>query len=413
MKIAFITSSLNGGGITSYAHEFVDCFAGQHDIVIVVGNDQKSPFDREKVKVVNCESHDTSPENARRLLRIINEDIHPDVIINSNSVLMALITPYINNDIRIINISHSLCYKEADTAGFNSQYADRVVALSTFNETYLRKQYRIEADDKVKVIYNFVENLKGAEQIRNQKKSASPIRIVYTGGTSAAKTPELVFRIMQRLVKTDKKFEFVFMGAHTPTLQKLQPFKSIQQLIKPDERVIFTGRVPREEAERLISTANILLVPSRREGCPMAMLEGMRVGCIVLTSDYRNACREMIEDGRSGYVLNHRNSNSFVERIVDIIDHHESYYSFYDECYRDFSDKYSYPHWKDKMQSLVTEGRLDHIDRFNDFSERDYLRLRSKLQKRFLKNNIHKLFHETLKSAVPFFFMYIKSKIKK
>ena len=413
MKIAFVTSSLNGGGITSYAHEVIDCFSAQHELFVVVGDDSKAPFDRNKVKVLHCESRDTSPANAKRLLQIINDDIRPDVIINSNSVLMTLVTPYVNNDIRIIAVSHSLRYQEADTAGFNSQYADHVVALSTYNKDYLRKRYGIEDGNKVQVIYNFVDDLKDAEQIKEQKKKNFPLRIVFTGGTSPAKTPELVFRIMQRMVKTDRQFEFVFMGAHSPTLKKLQPYKSIQELMKPDARIQFTGHVSREEAERLISTANILLVPSRREGCPMAMLEGMRVGCIVLTSDYKNACRELIENGRSGFVIDHRECGAFVERIIDVIDHHDRYYSFYDECYADFEGKYSYPHWKEQMQALVADGQIAHIDRYKEFSEREYLQHRSKLQRRFKMNNIHKLFHETLKSAVPFFLMYIKTRIRK
>jgi hypothetical protein len=53
-----------------------------------------------------------------------------------------------------------------------------------------------------------------------------------------------------------------------------------------------------------------------------------------------------------------------------------------------------------------------HLHVFNSKGEL-YLQHRSKLQRRFKMNNIHKLFHETLKSAVPFFLMYIKTRIRK
>ena len=413
MKIVFITSSFNGGGITSYAHEVIDCFSEGNEMIVIVGDDSKAPLDRSRTNVVACDSSDISLENARRLLRIINDDICPDVIINSNSVLMTLISPFVKNDIRIITVSHSLCYQEADTAGFNSHYVDRVIALSTYNEDYLRKQYNIKDEKKVRVIYNFVKELPEAARLREQKKSAAPLRIVFPGGTSAAKSPELVFKILRRLLKTDYSFEFVFMGPNAPTLHRLQPFKSVKQLLKQDDRLKFTGRVSREEAERIIGTANILLVPSRREGCPMAMLEGMRVGCIVLTSDYKNACREMIEDNRSGFVINHRDVASFTARISDIIDCHEEYLSFYDECYADFINKFNYIHWKEKMQELIYDNRSCHKIRYKYFSEKKYIRLRLRLQRRFKRDVIHKMFHETLLSALSFFGMYIKTWIRK
>lgn len=409
MKILFVTSSFLGGGITSYAHEVVNCFAKDNEMSVMIGDDKKSPFDRNKIKVYQCEMTNVSVKNAQLLLHLINDEIKPDIILNSNGCLMSLVIPYIDNSIRIISISHSLRYNEADVAGFNATYVDDIIALSTYNKAYLCSTHRIKEENKVHIVYNFVNDAPNATQIFEMKKKAKPLRIVFAGGTAAAKSPELVYDIMQGLLKTTNEFEFYFMGHNSPTLKSIQKYDSLQDLFAPDPRVRFTGRVSRKEAEGLINSANIFLIPSRREGCPMAMLEAMRTGTILITSDYKNACREMIEDGINGFVISHDDKNAFVERINDILLNHEKYFGFYDECYKNYKERFSFDIWKQQMQAIIESKDFMHSNRFSEFSETkfkwDLYRLRSRMK----YNKYHLLFFETLKSAIPFYLKHLKN----
>ena len=246
MKILLVTSSFRGGGITSYAHEVVSCFSKGNDISVIIGNDDILPFERTSINVYNIESTDYSVSNAKELIRLINDVIIPDVILNSNSELMSLVAPYINDNILIFSVSHSLRYNEADTAGLNSRFIDGIIALSSYNKEYLCRKFKIREPNKVKVIYNFVQPINDAQSIIENKKKRLKLKIVFAGGTSAAKTPELVYDILQELIKTTADFEFYFMGSNSPTLKTIQRYNSLQDLFKPDPRVIFTGRIPRE-----------------------------------------------------------------------------------------------------------------------------------------------------------------------
>ena len=407
MKILLVTSSFLGGGITSYAHEVVKCFSINNDVSVIIGNDKKLPFDRSKVKVYNIESTDLSIENAQRLIKLINEEIRPNAILNSNSALMSLVTPYINDKIRIVSVSHSLRYNEADTAGLNSNYVDGLIALSTFNKDYLCNQFKLPNRDKVSVIYNCVEEEQNATLLRELKKKNAKIRIVYAGGTSAAKSPELVYNIMQRLLKTTADFEFYFMGANSPTLKSIQRYKTLQDLFKPDPRVIFTGRIPRKEAEAISNSANIFLVPSRREGCPMAMIEAMRVGCIIITSDFKNACQEMVEDGVNGFIIPHKNEAAFVDKILDIISHHEKYLPMYDACSDNYLKRFSFEPWRKQMVAVLESGTLEHSKRFTEFNIKQYQTDVKWLVRRQKYNKYHMFLFETLKSAIPFCVKYL------
>lgn len=409
MKILLVTSSFRGGGITSYAHEVVKCFSKVNEVSVVIGNDKKLPFDQSQIKVYNIESTDLSVENAKRLIKLINEEIKPNAILNSNSALMSLVTPYIDDKIRVVSVSHSLRYNEADTAGLNSNYADGLIALSTFNKDYLCNKFKINNRDKVSVIYNCVEELDDALSLREQKKKNAKIRIVYAGGTSAPKSPELVYNIMQKLLKTNADFEFFFMGTNSPTLQSIQRYKTLQDLFEPDPRAIFTGRIPRQEAEVISNSANIFLVPSRREGCPMAMIEAMRVGCIIITSDFKNACQEMVEDGVNGFVIPHKDESAFVDKILDIINHHEKYLPIYDACRDNYYRRFSFEPWHNQMVEVLESSALNHSKRFTQFNVKQYKADVKWFSWRQKYNKYHMFLFETLKSAIPF---YVKHLIK-
>lgn len=67
-------------------------------------------------------------------------------------------------------------------------------------------------------------------------------------------------------------------------------------------QVRIMGRAPHAELLRRLPGYDVLLFPSRAEGCPMAMLEAMRAGVVSITTDGTGAMKDMIDHGREGYV---------------------------------------------------------------------------------------------------------------
>lgn len=406
MNIVFATSSFHGGGITSYALEFIKNYSQEAIISVIVGDDSYSPINVKGVNVYRIEGLDISFSNAKKALSLINDTLKPDILINSNSYLIGLLIPYLSDSIKVITISHSLKYIEADIAAFQQKYIDHIVALSTYNKSYLDCKFRIKDSQKVNVIYNFVADGEDVSNIINRKKLTNIPVIIYMGGSIGAKNPELVFRIVKKLLNTDEAFKFYWLGADTPPLQKIQPFKSIAELLPTDDRVVFTHRIPREEAMKISSTANIILIPSRREGCPMALLEAMRYGVITITSDYKNACRELVVDDYNGWVLPHNSIDSFTECLSKVINTLHSYDYMYDNSLSLFNKKLSYSAWKNSMDSLIYSPSNSHKPRLKSFSRwRFYF---DKCIFRFvnLHNQVDKMIKETVPSALSFLVYY-------
>ena len=372
MKILLCSSSFGGGGITSYALELIDKYSVGNDFYVMLGNDAKSPINNKNVKVVYRNMADISIGNLKKTVEIINNEIKPDILINSFAKVVSLIAPYLNNNIKLITVSHSLKYIEAELAGMNNKYVDNIIALSHSGKRYISKHFSIKDTDKISVIYNFVGEHPNADEYCNAKKLNKTINIVYPGGCAGSKTPELVIRVLRELQKTDLDFMFYWMGGNYIHLSRHFPFlglNDIRDLVKKDERIIFTGKVPREEANEIISNANIFFSPSRREGCPISLIEAMRIGAICIVSDFPIANKEIIENGKNGYVIPHTNINGFVERITDIITNHEKYSHIYENSYKSYKEGYCYDCWKTQMDNIINNSQTSHCTRRKSISE--------------------------------------------
>ena len=104
MKLLLTSSSFLGGGIASYALELIASYADSFDMSVMIGDDSLYPLDCYNVKVYYYDMKDTSEKNAREVLSLINQQLKPDVIINSCARLMSLLVPFLNNEIKVINV---------------------------------------------------------------------------------------------------------------------------------------------------------------------------------------------------------------------------------------------------------------------------------------------------------------------
>lgn len=372
MKILLASSSFGGGGITSYALELIDKYSVGNDFYVMLGSDKKYPINNKNVKVIYQNMSDISIDNLKKTVEIINNEIKPDIVINSFAKAISLIAPYLNDNIKLITVSHSLKYIEAELAGMNSKYIDNIIALSHSGKEYIKKRFSIKETNKISVIYNFVGEHPQAEEYRKRKLSNKTINIVYPGGCAGSKTPELVIRVLRELQKTNLNFRFYWMGGNYVHLSRHFPFlgvNDIRDFVKKDERIVFTGKIPREEANEIISNANIFFSPSRREGCPMSLIEAMRVGAICIVSDFPIANKEIIKDGVNGYEIPHKNIQGFVERIKDIIENHSKYSHIYDNSYKTYYEELRYENWKKQMDDIINNPNTSHAARHKRISE--------------------------------------------
>ena len=83
-------------------------------------------------------------------------------------------------------------------------------------------------------------------------------------------------------------------------------------------QLVLEGEIPPERLREGIHTAHAVIIPSRVDNLPYAVLECMSIGKVVLGST-SGGHRELLEDGKNGFLFSHTVQGSFQEKIKAII----------------------------------------------------------------------------------------------
>lgn len=406
-----------GGGITTYCSELIRCLSKNHKLTVVLKDDSLFPISNPEVKVLYHDTQDLSVENARLFIKLINEDIKPDIVIGSFALIVQVIAPFLDDKIRVMTLSHSGKYFASDNSALNHQYLDYIIAASSeYNKRYLENKFGIKDKSKIRVIYNSVASDKELEQLRFDKQTRDIVSIVYSGGGLPGKNPDLVLKILCQLLKTDLNFKFYWTGgSKLPLPQKIIKYcklNDVKQFLGEDGRVEFVGRIPSsEDFVKFISSANILLTPSRNEGCSMLLLQALRSGSIIVVGDYPHNNKEIVEKGDCGFALNHHKPEDFVNILIDIISHPKEYAKLYENAHNTYQQLLSYPVWEKSMEELMKcEARHERRRSTISNNRLRYDILRMKYMRKI--SHYKSLLFFTIRSLYNFYLQYISLKLR-
>lgn len=374
MKVLLSNAPFGGGGVTTFCKELASCLSKDVELTVVITDDSKSPIKEPNVEVLYHDTTLLTLKNALFFIDLINNKVKPDIVIVSAATIISVIIPFLNDNIKVVTVSHSGKYYDSDYCAVNHKYIDRIIAASSeYNKKYLERKFHICDKEKTRVIYNFVRDDEELEALRYNKPNQKPISIVFAGGASVGKAPELVAKIVTALLKTDLDFKFFWTGKTTVPLTtmilKKSKLKRIEQVFPQDKRLVFPGKIPdKRDFDILTGSANIVLAPSKNEGCSMALLEGHRSGSIFIVADYENSNSEIVKAGESGFIVCHNDIAGFVNVIKDIITNQSDYNYLYENSHNAFKTMLSYPVWKQKIFETL-ESEYNHKHRKNNVSK--------------------------------------------
>jgi glycosyltransferase involved in cell wall biosynthesis len=186
-----------------------------------------------------------------------------------------------------------------------------VIAVSNYTKGIALEHYYLPSE-KIQVVHNgFTAKEKIVKKI---KKFKEPV-ILFLGRLTPQKGPTIFLEIAKRVLSTGIKARFVIAGAGEMERELMLEAGSMGI----GTHIMFTGFLTREEVEKALSLADIVVMPSPSEPFGIVALEAMYFENALIISKQSGAS-EIIENA---YKVDFWDVDKMVEIILDLIHHPE------------------------------------------------------------------------------------------
>jgi glycosyltransferase involved in cell wall biosynthesis len=190
----------------------------------------------------------------------------------------------------VIVICHAMRWATASLAVYNHEAATSVVAISyDMWADLLRRGVDIH---KVAVLQNGIADRAPSWEPRAGVEQ--PLRVVFAGNWSRVKGGDRLIEALGAAPSWAASIRLDCFGDGS-LMKKAARYES--------DWCGIHGRVPRESFLSVLSSADMLLLPSRVEGCPMTVIEALCYGVVPIVSDGPGAMRWMVRSGLDGFVV--------------------------------------------------------------------------------------------------------------
>ena len=153
-----------------------------------------------------------------------------------------------------------------------------------------------------------------------------------------------MLKTIKCLVEKDKNIKFVSCG----TGVWKDKIKKLVKKLNLEDNCIFLGY--RKDVSKIMQVSDIFFHASYREGLTLSVMEAMSFGLPCVVSNVRGN-RDLIVDGKGGFVENPKNVDSFVEKIETILNNKDLYKAF-SEFNLEESKKYTVENVKEQLEEI-------------------------------------------------------------
>jgi glycosyltransferase involved in cell wall biosynthesis len=112
-------------------------------------------------------------------------------------------------------------------------------------------------------------------------------------------------------------------------------------MARNDDRVIFTGQLPRQEALKIVKGSDVFVLPSIHEGLSTALLEAMALEVPVVATRV-GGNTEIVTDGETGLLVD-PNPKDIINAISKLLEDKKYAMTLAKKAYQKILEKYS---WK-------------------------------------------------------------------
>lgn len=255
-------------------------------------------------------------EHKKKLKEQISK-IQPDIIISTFGYESYFLHTIKDKSKKVIEIHFSKFFRlQANRSGI-WHWVD---VLKSYKEQRIVKKYDrfivLTNEDKqywgnlknISVIPNFLPSLPKQKALLNNKKCIAVGRLDYQKGF------DMLIDIWANVYKIHPEWELSIYGGgnlKNDLLNKIQEY-NLQKTI--------SIKSPTPEIFNAYNDSSILLFTSRFEGFGMVIIEAFSCGIPVISFECKCGPKDLIEDGKDGYLIKEGNLQEFTNRILYLIE---------------------------------------------------------------------------------------------
>lgn len=183
---------------------------------------------------------------------------------------------------------------------------DRLVAISDFIRNWGLSMVKKENTPKVMYLPHAIPVNSRHQPAQNL---TGPLRIAFVGRYNEYKGADYLTGIGRQLKGTSSgiRFDLVTDGVNEPAFRESWPLNEVST---------YWNNIPNDKVLEILSSAHIILMPSRNEGLPVALIEAMRLGVVPVCSNLRTGFGELVIQGETGYLAEVGDIEAFTAAIL-------------------------------------------------------------------------------------------------
>jgi glycosyltransferase involved in cell wall biosynthesis len=195
-----------------------------------------------------------------------------------------------------------------------SRYNQYLIFENSDDRQYFIEK-RLASPDKAIVIKSCGVDVDYYEDKSDFKYENGIIKFIFIGRLLKDKGIEEFVAAAKYFRKRNKKTKFVVLGDfdvdNPSSIDKEELLKWIN-----DDMIDYKGFV--NDIRPYIEHSSCVVLPSYREGMPRTMLEAMSMKRPIITTNTAG-CRELIEEGKNGYLVEIRDENSLIQAMNKMV----------------------------------------------------------------------------------------------
>ncbi|WP_298556318.1 glycosyltransferase family 4 protein [uncultured Algibacter sp.] len=193
--------------------------------------------------------------------------------------------------------------------------ADKIVSVSTFTTNLTKKLFNLECD--IETIYNGI-NTDMFKPIGTKIKTG---QILYFGTIIRKKGILELASIFNKVIALHNDVSLLLIGKDVK--DAFENKSTLDMFLgrlteKAKSKVTHLKAVPYRDIKNYIGQAQVVVLPSFAEAFPMTWLETLAMEKALVASNIGWA-KELMEDGKTGYLVNPKNHDEFSTKIITLL----------------------------------------------------------------------------------------------